>query len=141
MAAHADVVAGAEAVLGEVLEDDGHVPAHVGGVAGRGVDAVPEDAPCDWGVEVAEELGQRRLARPVLTDEGHDLAGADLEEHVVEGHPVGAGIGEADVVDGQGGEALGRRRLGAAGCDRRRQLDTVTSGQCRTHKTAGQRLF
>ena len=50
----------------------------------RDVDAVPPDRAAVGRVEPREELGERRLAGPVLADERDDLAGVDLERHVDE---------------------------------------------------------
>ena len=48
-----------------------------------------------------EQLDQRRLARPVLADEGMHLSGADLERRVVERDLTGIGLGQRpDVEDG-----------------------------------------
>src|SRR5690606_20152447 len=52
----------------------------------------------------AEEGG---LARPVVADEGHHLAGGDLERQRREGHEVGIGLGGVDGPEGGFGHEVG----------------------------------
>src|SRR5262249_18146268 len=59
--------------------------------------------------EAADDVHQRRLARPRLAHNGHELAGADLQRDVIEGPDLGGAVtvALADAVERQ----QGRRRL------------------------------
>src|SRR6185295_4061783 len=65
--------------------------------------AVDDDGTAVGAVHAAEDADQRRLARPVLADDGMDFAEADVEVDVVERK------GGAEML-GQRGDAGGRRR-------------------------------
>jgi hypothetical protein len=95
--AERDVVVRRKQPAHVVLEDDRGVVAQLRGVATGDVHAVPAHASAIRRVQAGEELGQGCLARPVLADERHDLAGLDADADLRKRRLVPAGIREADV--------------------------------------------
>jgi len=94
--AGADVLADAQLVAGEVLEDDADAAAQGQLVPLLQVAAVEVDVAGGGGVEAGEQLDQGRLAGAVLADEREGLAVAQGEGDGVEGGGVGARVGEGD---------------------------------------------
>ena len=79
----------------EVLEGTGQAFAPDRHREGRQVGAVHLDPPRVRVVEPGEQLDERRLAGAVLAHDRDHRAGRQVQRHVVEHRPVGAGIGEA----------------------------------------------
>ena len=70
--------------------------------------------PASGCVHPGEQLDQRGLAGAVLADDRDDRAGRQVERHVVEHEPVGAGVAEGHVVEPDAaGEPVRRRAVGA----------------------------
>jgi hypothetical protein len=80
--------------------------AHQPGLGRRGViggdgDVARRDDPARVAVvDAGQDLDERRLPRPVASDEGMDLAGQDVEGDVVERSGSGECLGQ--VIDAQG---------------------------------------
>ena len=87
-AADGDVVAGAEIVAHEILEDDAHAAAQLVEVVVAQVVAVEQDAALVGVVEPGQELHQGGLAGAVLAHQRHHLAG--LEREARDGAPPSA---------------------------------------------------
>jgi hypothetical protein len=77
--AGADVLADAQLVAREVLEDDADAAAQGQLVPLLQVKAVEQDAAGGRGVEAREQLDQRGLAGAVLADQGEGLAVAQVK--------------------------------------------------------------
>ncbi len=103
-----DVLARGEEVSLEVLEYDRDRFSNSFQTDLGQIDVIPRDATRCGAIQAREDLGQRRLSRAVLTHEGHDLAGADLQRDAVERGAIRFGVRKADVVDSQHPER-GRR--------------------------------
>ena len=106
-AADGDVVGRGEVIADEVLEDDADVGAQRDQVVLAQVVAVEQDAALVGVVEPREQLDERGLAGAVLADERQHLAGVQRERQVAHRPALGAGIAEADVLEG---EAFADRR-------------------------------
>src|SRR5262249_4323183 len=65
-------------------------------------------------VEAADDVHQRRLARPGLAHDGHELAGTDLQRDIVERPDLGGAVvvALADAVERQQGRRRFRLELG-----------------------------
>ena len=94
-----------------VLEHHAEEPAQV--VAGHvpGVHAVDGDGAGVDLVEAQEQVDQRGLAGPRRSDDGHRLAGADLQVEVLDQGDVGQ-VAEGDVLQAQLPPGLGQRQRG-----------------------------
>src|SRR5207253_6118714 len=86
-------------VAHEVLEDDADRAADVAELVLAEVDAVEENAPLARIVEAGDELGERRLPRPILTDEGDPFPAGDAEAHMTYGPPLAPRIAKPDVLE------------------------------------------
>ena len=92
-------VAGPELEAEEVLKRPRQPRAPlVRGHAGQR-NAVNQDPAGGRFVELGEKFHQRRLARAVLAYDGDDVAGGQIEVHVVQHKAVGPGVGERDVLE------------------------------------------
>ena len=94
-----DVVAGAEVVADEILEDDAHVAAQRVEIVFAQVVAIEQDAAFVRIVEPGQKLHQRGLAGAVLADQREHLAGAQREAEMAHRPSLGAGIAEPDVFE------------------------------------------
>src|SRR3982751_2576378 len=74
--ANADVLIEPHVVAHEVLEDHADLAPQRREVVVPEVDAIQANAAFRWIVQAREQLGQRRLARAVLTNERDALTGA-----------------------------------------------------------------
>ena len=117
--ADADVLADQELVADEVLEDDADAVAERRDVPLGQVGAVEDDAAAGRFVEPGEELDERGLAGPVLSDQRQLAAGRQVEAHPLERGSIAAGIGEGDVLEA---DAVARLRTDGDRAARRRHL-------------------
>src|SRR5262249_26260699 len=81
--------------------------------------------------QAADQVHQRRLARPVGTDQRHDLALADGEIDLVAGAGVAEGLGQRVRLEQAHGFARFRARV-----DRRRAVPTIPVGRSITRTTS-----
>ena len=96
----ADVIQQGHAVALVVLEDGGEAgERRLGGGLVR-VDAADGDRARVGMVEAGDETDERALAGAVLADDGDGLTGGDGEGDGIDGILAGAGIAEADVLQG-----------------------------------------
>ena len=98
-AADGDIVAGAEIVAHEILEDHAHAAAQRVEVVVAQVVAVEQDAALVGVVEPRQQLHQRGLAGAVLADQRHHLARLQGEAEMAHRPALGAGIDEADILE------------------------------------------
>ena len=94
-----DIVAGAEIVADEILEDDAHVSAQRIEIVFAQVVAIEQDAAFVRIVEAGEKLHERRLAGAVLADQREHLAGVQREAEMAYRPSLGAGIAKSDVLE------------------------------------------
>ena len=94
-----DIVAGAEIVADEILEDDAHVAAQRVEIVFAQVVAIEQDAAFDRIVEPGEKLHQGGLAGAVLADQCEHLAGVKRKAEMAHRPSLGAGIAEPDVLE------------------------------------------
>ncbi len=102
----------------DVLLDDPQQPAVAFDLDLAEVDPVERDRAGGRVVEPGDQVAERRLARAAAADQGDRLARLDLQVDVAQHQPAGAGIGEADVLEGDpaGDGGLGDgARAGAVG--------------------------
>ena len=126
--ADGDVVARAHLVSDEVLEDDADLAVQILDVVLAQVDAVEQDTARRRVVQTRDQLHQRGLALPVLTDEGNALAAGDAEVEVVEDRPRVARVLERDVLEHEAVANRPRRRY------RVRDLSTASASRGRTRR-------
>ena len=111
--AEPDRLADRQHVPGVVLEHRRDLGPDQRRIAAGEVDAVPGDRPRRRRQQLAQQLGQRRLARAVGADDRHDLPAPQLEADAAEGVVGRAGIPVAEpstvsTVGGVGGTPVGR---------------------------------
>ena len=94
-----DIVAGRQVVAHEILEDDAHAAAQIIEPVVAQVVAVEQDAALVGVVEAGQQLHQRGLARTVLADQRHHLAGLQGEGEMAYRPALGAGIDEAHILE------------------------------------------
>ena len=104
----------------------------------REIRAVDQDAPAGRRVQLGQQLHQRGLAGAVLADDRHHRPRRQVERHVVEHQPVGARIGERDVIEPHALRQSPRRRLVGRGHDRRRVVLEPGQAPRRVHPDAAQ---
>ena len=111
-----DIVAGRQVVADEVLEDDAHAAAQFVEPVVAQVASVEQDAALVGVVEPRQQLHQRGLARAVLADQRHHLAGLQGEGKMAHRPTLGAVIDEADILEHEAvanrpgkGQGIGRR--------------------------------
>src|SRR5437588_318924 len=70
--------------------------------------AIDEDSAARRPIHPAEQLHQRRLAGAVFSHDGDHGARPEMQVHIVQHQPLGAGVGEGDVVEADAfGQLLG----------------------------------
>ena len=94
-----DRLLGTQLEAEEVLEGAGQAVPPQGHGHRREVDAVDLDAPRGRVVEPGEQLDQGGLPGAVVTDDGDDSTGGQVEGDVVEDQAVGPGVAERHVVE------------------------------------------
>src|SRR6202042_2891627 len=82
-----------------LLADHAHDRGEVGEPDVADVDAVDADAAAAGVVQPGDQRGESGLARSGLADQSQGAAGRNVQVDAGEGGPVGAGIGEADVLE------------------------------------------
>src|SRR6185312_13542722 len=98
----------------ELLVDDADAGgAHLGGARVADLLAVDQIGPLVAPDGAGEDLDQRALARPVLTGEAHDLAGAELERDAAERLDRPVGLRRVSQGDDRSLGRFGRRGLGS----------------------------
>src|SRR3984957_4077783 len=93
-----DIVASAEIVTNEILEDDAHITAQGVEVIFAQVVAIQQDTTFVWIVKAREKFNQCGLSCAILSDEREYFAGMQCEGKMANGPSFGVRIPESDIV-------------------------------------------